>query len=104
MDLSKNFYYSYTYDLTHTLQHNMITCGHGGRTTTPNDMYIWNSHLQGRSGYDAGFTLKSLPRATDWLMNIIHGFYGQTTLSVFGRSVSLTLISRRSRIMLERVT
>lgn len=32
----------------------------------------------------------------DWLLYIIHGFIGQSSINVFGRAIYVTLIARRS--------
>lgn len=33
---------------------------------------------------------------SEWLLYIMHGFIGQSNVSIFGRSVYVTLIARRS--------
>lgn len=50
VDLSRNFYFSYTYDVTSTLQHNMTkfsykSCPQISKTPYFNDRYAWNHHL-----------------------------------------------------------
>ncbi|KAJ1912407.1 phosphatidylinositol-3,5-bisphosphate 5-phosphatase [Tieghemiomyces parasiticus] len=106
VDLTKNFYFSYTYDLTHTLQYNMTH-----RPTVPpgspggnwdqgqpppaprfvyNDMFVWNRYL-----LKTGF--QSLRSNSDWILPVIYGFVHQANVHVFGRDVYLTLIARRSR-------
>jgi hypothetical protein len=32
----------------------------------------------------------------DWILHVIHGFIGQSNVSVFGRSIYITIIARRS--------
>lgn len=32
----------------------------------------------------------------DWLLYIIHGFIGQSTINVFGKAIYVTLVARRS--------
>nr|CAH7715536.1 unnamed protein product [Callosobruchus chinensis] len=128
IDLASNFYYSYSYDLSHTLQYNLtspkrfvpnislqdedtdievnntdhlsssIVSGssnlenpetqHFGVRTQPHKKFVWNMHL-----------LRDALKAElhpDWLLYITHGFVGQSNISVFGRSVYVTLIARRS--------
>nr|XP_022910134.1 polyphosphoinositide phosphatase-like [Onthophagus taurus] len=127
IDLSSNFYYSYSYDLTHTLQHNLSspkqiipqaldeseedmykpsikqlksslfnnkqqTNGGNDRSSfgirsKPHRKFVWNSHL-----------LKYVERELhqDWILYITHGFVGQSNMCVFGRSIYVTLIARRS--------
>ena len=58
-----------------------------GIRTEPEWKYVWNAHLL--SGVTT--TLHS-----DWLLYITHGFIGQSNMHVFGKSLYLTLIARRS--------
>lgn len=131
IDLSSNFYFSYSYDLTHTLQNNMAPpkCirneltikkysalnkdsddsenffnmwksrkewqknGYGEKTlnygtrSNPHRRFVWNSHL-----------LASVEKELhpDWILYVIHGFIGQSNVSVFGRSMYITVLARRS--------
>ncbi|KAI0071223.1 hypothetical protein K474DRAFT_1712651 [Panus rudis PR-1116 ss-1] len=92
VDLSKNFYFSYTYDLTSSLQFN-LTKAVSDRTF--NDRYAWNHYLMtkpfaGKEGFDP--LTKSF-----WLIPLIHGHVDQAKLNVLGRTVFVTLIARRSR-------
>lgn len=124
IDLSSNFYFSYSYDLTHTLQYNLscpkrfipntaseehddfslpissdfienslITSTstdevqNYGIRIKPHEKFIWNTHLLNR-------VIKDLH--PDWLLYITHGFVGQSNMNVFGRSIYVTLIARRS--------
>ncbi|RLN67359.1 hypothetical protein BBJ29_008081 [Phytophthora kernoviae] len=87
LDLTKDFYFSYSYDITHTLQHNMTT-EHSG----PAEMFTWNSYLTQElreclSGAAAG----------DLVVPLVLGCYEQRKCSVFGRLVSIVLLARRSR-------
>eukprot|EP01084_Bolivina_argentea_P050774 93379_1 len=85
IDLTKEFYFSYSYDLSRTLQWNM--CNHFRRK--PNNMFVWNE-----------FLLKPLHQATqsnNWMLPIIHGYYESKICSIYGREITLTLISRRSK-------
>ncbi|KAL3882137.1 hypothetical protein ACJMK2_028508 [Sinanodonta woodiana] len=72
VDLSTNFYFSYSYDLTHTLQFNMtptITMMFGLKNS-PEYKFVWNKYLlekfEGRVDYD-------------WVLYIIYGFIAQYT-------------------------
>ncbi|KAL8573583.1 hypothetical protein ACOMHN_047853 [Nucella lapillus] len=53
----------------------------------PTQKFVWNNHLlkdfEGRVHHD-------------WLLYIIHGFIGQSNIGVYGKSIYLTLIGRRS--------
>ncbi|KAK9870183.1 hypothetical protein WA026_006270 [Henosepilachna vigintioctopunctata] len=118
IDLPSNFYFSYSYDLTHSLQHNLaapkqfipnssskpdegsqedhnnkfdiksnLEVQHFGIRTWPYRKFVWNSHL---------LHLVEGELHPDWLLYIIHGFIGQSNINVFGRSIYVTLIARRS--------
>lgn len=130
IDLSSNFYFSYSYDLTHTLQYNKAPpkhivnelmhkfdsestsedlddsqnftnmwetkkdwqengekIVHYGIRSNPQRRFIWNAHLLSPVEKDLH---------PDWVVYIIHGFIGQSNISVFGRSMYVTLIARRS--------
>ncbi|CAG8553035.1 6267_t:CDS:10, partial [Acaulospora morrowiae] len=89
VDLTKNFYFSYTYDITHTLQYNM-TRPPNRRNFSYNEMFVWNHYL-----LETGF--RSLKNNSDWILPIIHGFVDQSKISIFGRNIFVTLIARRSR-------
>ncbi|RZB38789.1 polyphosphoinositide phosphatase, partial [Asbolus verrucosus] len=126
IDLASNFYFSYSYDLTHSLQHNLtdpkqfvpntqeesdfkfpennknlLTSSiisqesknendeqqNYGIRTKPHRKFVWNTHLL--SAVDSELH-------PDWLLYITHGFIGQSNINIFGRSVYVTLIARRS--------
>ncbi|KAL1920313.1 uncharacterized protein VTP21DRAFT_1459 [Calcarisporiella thermophila] len=96
VDITKNFYFSYTYDITRTLQNNM---------TRPadiyNEMFVWNHYLleTGFRGLSGGGDSNNPhnTRNSDWILPIIHGFVDQSKISIFGQSIFVTLIARRSR-------
>ncbi|KAL8719307.1 MAG: hypothetical protein Q9225_003671 [Loekoesia sp. 1 TL-2023] len=97
LDLSRSFYFSYSYDITRSLQLNMIqergnlAQGIGRRGPGfPNGMFVWNQHLLRPAS-------TALRNTYDWCLPIIHGFVDQTNVSVHARSVSITVIARRSR-------
>ncbi|KAI7907384.1 SacI homology domain-containing protein [Cokeromyces recurvatus] len=97
IDLAKNFYFSYTYDITNSLQNNMtqppLTTTNKNDDTPGllhNDMFVWNHYL-----LSSGF--KNLNSRSGWILPLIYGFIDQAKISVFGRSIVVTLIARRSR-------
>ncbi|KAI1395884.1 SacI homology domain-containing protein [Hypoxylon fuscum] len=97
LDLTRSFYYSYSYDITRTLQHNItrerIALLNGMPGTTYDDynsMFIWNNHLL-RPAEDA------LYDPFDWCRPIIHGYIDQAAISIYGRTAHITIIARRSR-------
>jgi phosphatidylinositol 3,5-bisphosphate 5-phosphatase len=97
LDLTRSFYYSYSYDITRTLQHNIkrereaLKGGLPGTASHDyNQMFIWNSHLL-RPASD------NLSHPFDWCRSVIHGYIDQAAMSVYGRIAHITIIARRSR-------
>jgi phosphatidylinositol 3,5-bisphosphate 5-phosphatase len=97
LDLSRSFYFSYSYDITRTLQHNISRERHNLQsnpsslpTHDHNPMFIWNYHLLRPA-------TQLLKNTYDWCLPIIHGYVDQSKLSVYGRLVNITIIARRSR-------
>ncbi|KAJ3758562.1 polyphosphoinositide phosphatase [Lentinula raphanica] len=92
VDMSKNFYFSYTYDLTSTLQYNLAGSTrsvHGNYSF--NDRFAWNFHMMTAPFRDAE------ANRTHWLQPLVHGHVDQAKLTVLGRVIFVTLIARRSR-------
>jgi hypothetical protein len=97
VDCTKNFYFSYTYPLSQTLQYNMIhseayRCNYQSLYNDERSMYIWNTNQLAPFKQCIGENYR------DWSVSLIHGYLEQCSLSIFGRVVQLTLISRRSSI------
>ncbi|OTA02722.1 polyphosphoinositide phosphatase, putative [Trichoderma parareesei] len=97
LDLTKSFYYSYSYDITRTLQHNITrerTSLANGTIPWPNEdlnaMFVWNSYLLQPA-------VNVLQDPYDWCRPIIHGYIDQAALSIYGRTAHITVIARRSR-------
>ncbi|KAJ8606697.1 hypothetical protein MRB53_040779 [Persea americana] len=96
LDLAKSFYFSYSFDITHTLQNNImrqrqaLNEGKTHATHDYNGMFVWNHHLLKPA-------VAALKHPYDWCLPIIHGFLDQAALDVFGRTVYVTIIGRRSR-------
>lgn len=97
LDLQRAFYFSYSYNITRTLQLNIGNINKSTENTNPtpihddlNKMFVWNNHLLSPA-------LKALKNPYDWCMPIIHGFIDQSSVDVFGRSIYVTIIARRSR-------
>ncbi|KDQ54485.1 hypothetical protein JAAARDRAFT_38159 [Jaapia argillacea MUCL 33604] len=93
VDMSKNFYFSYTYDLTSTLQQNLTQPWQYAEGRWPfADRFAWNFHLL------TAFGSRELPSLkAHWLLPLIHGHVDQAKLTILGRIVYVTLIARRSR-------
>jgi hypothetical protein len=76
LDLTKSFYYSYSYNITRTLQMNIIrerTALSENLRKAPddfNDMFVWNHHLLEPAR-------KALKNTYDWCIPIIHGYIEQ---------------------------
>ncbi|KKA28256.1 hypothetical protein TD95_005236 [Thielaviopsis punctulata] len=97
LDLTRCFYFSYSYDISHTLQHNiakererLVSKKLPLRKYEYNSMFVWNS-----------FLIKPVEAHMNnpwaWCCAIIHGYLEQRALNVFGRIAHITLIARRSR-------
>lgn len=95
LDISKDFYFSYSYDLTHSLQYNTLVGEESGGVfppPSPEEMFEWNRYqaeeFRGLLGEMA---------SAYWTIPIIHGCYQQRRVSLFGQLLDVILISRRSR-------
>ena len=108
VDLSKNFYFSYTYDLTRTLQENMT----GPRAQAQlfstkawgyKDKFMWNYRLlEPAFGECRDVDLNtcvhpSIHAKRQWIVPLVHGFADQAKLNVLGTAIYVSLIARRSR-------
>ncbi|KAG0179412.1 phosphatidylinositol-3,5-bisphosphate 5-phosphatase [Apophysomyces sp. BC1021] len=72
IDLTKNFYFSYTYDITNTLQVNMTRPPLKPEENGLNDMFVWNHYLL-QSGFE------DLNSRSGWILPLIYGFVDQAT-------------------------
>ncbi|KAI9778244.1 MAG: phosphatidylinositol-3,5-bisphosphate 5-phosphatase [Candelina submexicana] len=81
IDLSRSFYFSYSYDITRTLQHNMMRerqalrdgLSHPAHADL-NAMFVWNHYLLEPA-------VVALKLTFDWCLPIIHGFIDQASMS-----------------------
>ncbi|CAG9765575.1 unnamed protein product [Ceutorhynchus assimilis] len=119
IDLASNFYFSYSYDLTHSLQHNLSE----PKNFVARNMdlpYEHNDEFQDKLLCTNGtkeiqyFGIRTHPLKKfvwnlhlisealkvdlhpNWILYITHGFISQSNINVFGRPLYLTLIARRS--------
>lgn len=84
VDMATNFYFSYTYDLTRTLQDNI---SRPDRTDLC-EKYVWNSYLlEPMIGERVN---------ARWILPVVHGFLGTCSLSIKGFTFNLLLLARRS--------
>lgn len=79
LDLSRSFYFSYSYNITRTLQQNIIhereTLRHDLKTIRPpyhNAMFVWNHHFLQPA-------LETLKTPYEWCLPIVHGFINQAS-------------------------
>ncbi|EPS69766.1 hypothetical protein M569_04998, partial [Genlisea aurea] len=87
VDLTKDFYFSYSYHVMRSLQKNMHDAKQG--EALYETMFVWNEFLTRG--------IRNILQNTIWTVALMYGFFKQATLSVSGRGVKLTLIARRSR-------
>ena len=93
VDLTKNFYFSYTYDVTRSLQENFLATTAKPFPPPPlKDMYSWNFFLTRE--FEACLTVNT---SYHWIMPIIHGAFDQRKVNDYGRYLNVTLLARRSR-------
>ncbi|XP_020094126.1 phosphoinositide phosphatase SAC1 [Ananas comosus] len=87
VDLTKDFYYSYTYPIMQSLQKNVLS---SGKEKMPYDnLFVWNEFLTR--------PIRSRCSNTLWTIALVHGHFKQAKLSIFWREFTVALISRRSR-------
>ncbi|PPR84118.1 hypothetical protein GOBAR_AA36594 [Gossypium barbadense] len=87
VDLTKDFFFSYTYNVMHSLQRNL--CRNETGEVPYETMFVWNEFLTRG--------IRNTLKNTLWTVALVYGFFKQVKLSVSGRDFCLTLISRRSR-------
>lgn len=87
VDLTKDFYYSYTYPIMQSLQRNVLSMGDEGMPY--DNIFVWNAYLTQ--------AIRSRCNNTIWTIALVHGHFKQMRLSIFGRDFSVSLVSRRSR-------
>ncbi|THU53285.1 hypothetical protein C4D60_Mb10t12810 [Musa balbisiana] len=87
VDLTKDFFFSYSYNIMRSLQKNLCD-GKTGQVLYET-MFVWNEFLT-RGVHNH---LKN----TMWTVALVHGFFKQAKLSISGKVFMLTLIARRSR-------
>ncbi|ODV86819.1 hypothetical protein CANARDRAFT_178967, partial [[Candida] arabinofermentans NRRL YB-2248] len=98
IELNKTFYYSYSYDITNSLQVNFLrnkkqSLGLNTKDLAQvfeiNERFVWNSALLKP-------VFKTFDMVYDWFQPIIHGFVDQVNISIFDVQVYVTVIARRS--------
>ncbi|KAL1212097.1 Phosphoinositide phosphatase SAC2 [Cardamine amara subsp. amara] len=87
VDLTKDFFFSYSYHIMHTLQRNLSNNVEGH--TYYESMFVWNEYLTRR--------IRNNVKDCMWTVALVYGFFKQVKLSVSEKNFRLTLIARRSR-------
>nr|VDC63806.1 unnamed protein product [Brassica rapa] len=87
VDLSKNFYFSYTYHLMYSLQKNICNTERG--KIHDETMFVWNKYLT--------HGIRRILQNTVWTVSLVYGFFQQTKCLVSDEEFILTVIARRSR-------
>ncbi|WZY73698.1 hypothetical protein YC2023_005938 [Brassica napus] len=87
VDLTKDFFFSYSYHIMHSLQRNMSNNAEGH--SYYESMFVWNEYLTRR--------IRNNARGCMWTVALVYGFFKQVKLSVSEKNFRLTLIARRSR-------
>ncbi|KAE8719953.1 Phosphoinositide phosphatase SAC2 [Hibiscus syriacus] len=87
VDLTKDFFFSYSYNIMHSLQRNL--CKNETGLVHYETMFVWNEFLTRG--------IRNSLKNTLWTVALVYGFFKQVKLSVSGRDIKLTLIARRSR-------
>ncbi|XP_076885758.1 phosphoinositide phosphatase SAC2-like [Bidens hawaiensis] len=84
VDLTKDFFFSYSYRVMHSFQNNISAHESGNET-----MFVWNEYLTG--------TIQNQLRNNLWTVQLVYGYFKQVKLSIGEKDFWLTLIARRSR-------
>lgn len=92
IDMSKDFFFSYTYDLTHSLQFNMNLVDKSFPPPPSEEIFEWSYH----QAQEMRECLGDLSSA-HWVLPIIHGSFQQRRFDMFGKIFDVALIARRSR-------
>ncbi|KAL4560124.1 hypothetical protein LXL04_032273 [Taraxacum kok-saghyz] len=87
VDLTKDFYFSYSYNIMHSLQKNLST--HETCQDVHETMFVWNEFLTTEIHNQLNNNL--------WTVSLIYGFFKQVKLLLSEKEFKLTLIARRSR-------
>ncbi|KAI3754138.1 hypothetical protein L1987_53916 [Smallanthus sonchifolius] len=89
VDLTKDFFFSYSYHVMCSLQKNTCCNNEDDTPVLYETMFVWNEFLTRG--------VRNFLQNTIWTVALVYGFFKQDKLSISGRDFRLTLISRRSR-------
>ncbi|KAG6395653.1 hypothetical protein SASPL_141776 [Salvia splendens] len=87
VDLTKDFFFSYSYHVMLSLQRNLSN--HETGVSLYETMFVWNEFLTRG--------IRNQLKNSVWTVALVYGFFKQVKLSVSGHDFSLILIARRSR-------
>ncbi|XP_074591509.1 phosphoinositide phosphatase SAC2-like [Curcuma longa] len=87
LDLTKDFFFSYSYHVMRSLQKNISDSQTGQELYR--SMFVWNEFLTRGIHNHLQNTL--------WTVALVYGFFKQAKLSISGKIFRMTLIARRSR-------
>ncbi|KAK9142121.1 hypothetical protein Syun_011521 [Stephania yunnanensis] len=87
VDLTKDFFFSYSYHVMRSLQKNLRDAQTG--QVVYETMFVWNEFLTRG--------IRNHLKNTRWTVALVYGFFKQAKLSISGKDFKLTLIARRSR-------
>ncbi|XP_059640914.1 phosphoinositide phosphatase SAC2-like isoform X2 [Cornus florida] len=87
VDLTKDFFFSYSYHVMRSLQKNLSNQEAG--QFLYGTMFVWNEFLTRG--------IRNHLKNTLWTVALVYGFFKQVKFSISGRDFKLTLIARRSR-------
>lgn len=76
--MSRNFYFSYTYDLTSTLQHN-LTHSVAGKYRRFNDRYAWNHHMIKFAFEKVDDDTEMATTKSNWVLPLVYGHIDQAS-------------------------
>ncbi|KAJ7951450.1 Phosphoinositide phosphatase [Quillaja saponaria] len=88
VDLTKDFFFSYSYHIMLSLQRNFSDSSRSGQSLYET-MSVWNEFLTRG--------IRNSVNNTFWTVALVYGFFKQAKLSISGRDFNLTIIARRSR-------
>ncbi|XP_022146583.1 phosphoinositide phosphatase SAC2-like [Momordica charantia] len=87
VDLTKDFFFSYSYQVMRSLQDNLSK--NKMDQNIYKSMFVWNEFLTRG--------IRKQLKNNIWTVALVYGFFKQIKLSISGRGFDLTLIARRSR-------
>ncbi|XP_024973436.1 phosphoinositide phosphatase SAC2-like isoform X1 [Cynara cardunculus var. scolymus] len=87
VDLTKDFFFSYSYHVMHSFQKNLSS--HGSGQGAHDTMFVWNEFLT--------TAIHNQLKNNLWTVALVYGFFKQVKLLISEKDFKLTLIARRSR-------